>query len=100
MAQIKPLLDEYGVIREAIKILPEELKIDFLEALAELEDNECLRKRTFLKTRLHQVTGIRPVRKINLVSKIVEGNFDRLPEGKIHLIIFNNIHIVENKYWE
>jgi hypothetical protein len=52
-----------------MKILPEELKIDFLEALAELEDNECHRTRTFPKTRLHKVTGIRAVRKINLVSK-------------------------------
>ncbi|GCL40063.1 hypothetical protein SR1949_51970 [Sphaerospermopsis reniformis] len=57
MAQIKPLLDEYGVIHEAMKILPEYLKIDFLEALAELEDNECHRTRNFPKTRLHKVEG-------------------------------------------
>ncbi|WP_347605198.1 hypothetical protein [Trichormus azollae] len=33
------------MIRKAMKILPEELKIDFLEALAELEDNEYQRER-------------------------------------------------------
>ena len=49
MTQIKPLFDEYGVIYEAIKILPDDLKVDFLEALAELEDNECHRTRSFRK---------------------------------------------------
>jgi hypothetical protein len=67
MGQIKPLLDGYSVLHEAMRILPEELKINFLEALAELENNECHRTRKFPKTRLHKVTGIRPVRKINLV---------------------------------
>lgn len=33
MTQIKPLFDEYGVIYEAMKILPDEFKLDFLEAL-------------------------------------------------------------------
>jgi len=59
MSQIKSLLDEYGVIHEAMKILPDDIKIDFLEALAELEDNECHRTRTFPKTRLHKVKGIK-----------------------------------------
>lgn len=58
MTQIKSLLDEYGVIHRAVKILPQDLKIYFLEALAELEDNECHRKKEFPKTRLHRVTGI------------------------------------------
>jgi hypothetical protein len=50
------LCDEYGIIYQAMKILPDdELKIGFLEALAELEDNECHRTRKFPKTRLHKV---------------------------------------------
>lgn len=53
----KPLCDEYGIIREAWKILPSEFRDDFLEALAELEDNECHRQRNFPKTRLHRITG-------------------------------------------
>ncbi len=37
MAEIKALLDTFGVIREANKILPSiDLKLKFLEALAEL----------------------------------------------------------------
>jgi hypothetical protein len=58
--RVKALHDEYGVIREANKQLPTDaLKLAFLEALAELEDNEAHRTRTFPKTRLHKVTGIR-----------------------------------------
>ena len=60
MARIKCLKDEYGVIREAARILPDEtLKLAFLDALAELEDNDCYVKKSFPKTRLHRVTGIK-----------------------------------------
>jgi hypothetical protein len=57
MMRDKPLYDEYGIIREAWKILPSEFRDKFLEALAELEDNECHRQRSFPKTQLHKVTG-------------------------------------------
>jgi hypothetical protein len=50
MTQSKPLVDEYGIIYEAMKILPDNLKMDFLETLAELENNECHQKRNFPKT--------------------------------------------------
>jgi hypothetical protein len=44
MAKTITLCDKYGIIYEAMKIVPDdELKICFLEALAELEDNECHR---------------------------------------------------------
>ena len=56
MAEIKKLLDEFGVIYEGNKILPDNFKLQFLEALAELEDNECHKTRTFPKTRLHKVS--------------------------------------------
>ena len=60
MARIKCLKDEYGIIREAAKILPDDaLKLAFLDALAELEDNDCYVKKSFPKTRLHRVTGIK-----------------------------------------
>jgi hypothetical protein len=86
MAQIKPLLDEYGVIHEAMKILPDELKIDFLEALAELEDNECHRTRTFPKTRLHKVTGIK--------QAIYRADIDKISGWRIHLqYIEGKIHL-------
>ena len=58
MAEIKTLLDEYGVIYEANKSLPNnDHKIMFVEALAELEDNQCHKSRNFPKTRLHRVRG-------------------------------------------
>ena len=48
MAQTITLCDEYGIIYEAMKILPEdELKINCIEALSELEDNECYWKIKF-----------------------------------------------------
>ncbi|WP_071189141.1 hypothetical protein [Trichormus sp. NMC-1] len=86
MPQIKPLLDEYGVIYEAMKILPEDLKIDFLQALAELEDNECHRTRTFPKTRLHKVTGIK--------QAIYRADIDKISGWRIHLqYIEGRIHL-------
>ena len=51
MAGASVLLDAWGVIYEAEKILPsEQLKLAFLEALAELEDHECHRTRKSPKT--------------------------------------------------
>ncbi|HYW20019.1 MAG TPA: hypothetical protein VE956_12050 [Nodularia sp. (in: cyanobacteria)] len=86
MAQIKPLLDEYGVIHEAIKILPEDLKLDFLQALAELEDNECHRTRSFPKTRLHKVTGIK--------QAIYRADIDKISGWRIHIqYIEGKIHL-------
>ena len=58
MAARKPLLDEYGVIYEAVKKLPDQLKLEFLEAIAELEDSDCHKHRSFPKTRLHRVRGL------------------------------------------
>lgn len=44
MARVSPLFDAWGVIYDAAKRLPtKELKVGFLEALAELEDYECHR---------------------------------------------------------
>ena len=60
MAKLKPLLDEYGVIRDALaKIDDAKMKMEFLEALAELEDNECHRTRNSPRTRLHRVRGVK-----------------------------------------
>lgn len=60
MAEIKSILDEFGVIFDAQKTLPDNrLRLKFLEALAELENNECHKRREFPVTRLHKVTGIK-----------------------------------------
>ena len=54
---IKPLKDEYGVIKSAKEILPKELWNDFIESIAELEDNNSHITATYPKTRLHKVAG-------------------------------------------
>ena len=87
MAEIKALLDEYGVIYEATKILPNnQLKVEFLEALAELEDNEAHRTRNFPKTRLHRVTSVK--------QAIYRADIDKISGWRIHVQYKNNqIHL-------
>ena len=78
MAQFLDLIDEYGIIYEAMKILPNnELKIGFLEALAELEDRECHRLKQFPKTRLHKVKGIK--------QAIYRADIDKISGWRIHV---------------
>jgi hypothetical protein len=78
MAQTLILCDEYGIIYQAMKTLPDDqLKVDFLEALAELEDNECHRTRTFPKTRLHKVKGVK--------QAIYRADVDKTSGWRIHI---------------
>ena len=78
MAEIKTLLDEYGIIHEANKMLPgNDLKLRFLEALAELEDNTVHKSGTFPKTRLHKVSGIK--------QKIYRADIDKVSGWRIHI---------------
>jgi len=53
MTQTKTLVDKHGIINEACKILPDDYKVSFLEALGELEDNNSHKFKKFPKTRLH-----------------------------------------------
>ncbi|MCC5660484.1 hypothetical protein LC608_26600 [Nostoc sp. XA010] len=87
MAQTLTLCDEYGIIYQAMKILPDdELKIAFLEALAELEDNECHRTRKFPKTRLHKVKGVK--------QAIYRADIDKVSGWRIHVQYANGqIHL-------
>lgn len=83
LAEIKALLDEYGVIYEAMKILPDnKYKVAFLEALAELEDNEAHRTRTFPKTRLHRVTGVK--------QAVYRADVDKISGWRLHVQYSNN----------
>ena len=60
MTRVKAITDPLGVIRKAAKILPDDLhRLAFLQALAELEDNECHRTRSFPVTRLHKLAGVK-----------------------------------------
>lgn len=78
MLRIKALYDEYGVIREAAKKLPDDRhKRQFLDALAELQDNECHRTRTFPATRLHRVTGIR--------QAVYRADIDKISGWRLHV---------------
>ena len=78
MAEIKVLLDEFGVIHNANKELPDdEHRVQFLAALAELEDNECHRTRQFPKTRLHKVTGIK--------QAVYRADVNKISGWRIHL---------------
>jgi len=87
MAQIKALVDEYGVIRDAAKRLPaDDHRVSFLAALAELEDNEAHRTRSFPKTRLHRVVGI--------TQAIYRADVDKISGWRIHIQYENGqIHL-------
>ena len=86
MARTSTLLDAWGVIYQAEKTLPTELKIGFLETLAELEDHECHRTRKFPKTRLHRVVGYKePVYRAD-IDKISGWRLHvQYEDGQIHL---------------
>lgn len=78
MAEVKVLVDEFGVIREALSILPtDRLKVAFLEALAELEDNEAHRTRSFPKTRLHKVVNVR--------EAVYRADIDKISGWRLHV---------------
>ena len=78
MAELKPMLDQFGIIHEALKKIPDnKLKLEFLESLAELEDNECHRTRSFPKTRLHRVSGVK--------QTIYRADINKVSGWRIHL---------------
>ena len=78
MTRTKSLRDEHGVIRQAQRTLPSDaLRLALLECLAELEDNECHRRREFPKTRLHRVTGIK--------EPIYRADIDKTSGWRIHI---------------
>lgn len=78
MANVKALLDEYGIINEANKILPDDAhRLQFLEALAELEDNNCHIQREFPKTRLHKLTGYK--------KAVYRADINKISGWRIHL---------------
>ncbi|AIE74474.1 MULTISPECIES: hypothetical protein [unclassified Synechocystis] len=93
MAKTLTLVDEYGIILQALKILPNEFKVSFLESLAELEDAECHRTRKFPKTRLHKVKAIKQV--------IYRADIDKISGWRVHVQYVNGqIHlkdIIEGK---
>jgi hypothetical protein len=78
MARIKAILDEYGIIKEGVKSLPDDShKVQFLEALAELEDNSCHVAREFPKTRLHLINGYK--------KSVYRADINKISGWRIHL---------------
>jgi hypothetical protein len=78
VARTIPLFDEWGVICDAARRLPNhQLKLDFLDALAELEGHECHRTRKFPKTRLHRVFGYK--------EAVYRADIDKISGWRIHL---------------
>jgi hypothetical protein len=77
MAEIKKLMDEYGIIYEGVKILSDDLKLGLLEAIAELEDNNCHKQRQFPKTRLHRVKGWE--------QPVYRADIDKISGWRIHV---------------
>ena len=82
------LLDKNGVIAKAVKMLSKEdanLYKDLVEALSELEDGEAHRTRTFPKTRLHKVSGIK---------NVYRAYIDKISGWRIHLL-YGEDNIIE-----
>ena len=78
MAEIKMLLDEYVIIYEGNKILPDDKhRLKLLIALAELEDNSCHKSREYPKTRLHRVTGY--------TKAVYRADIDKTSGWRIHV---------------
>ena len=77
MPQIKKLFDEYGILLQANEILSCDLKISLIESLAELENNDSHIRRSFPKTRLHRVEGIK--------NTIYRADIDKISGWRIHL---------------
>ena len=78
MAEIKPLHDQFGVVFEAQKVLPDDKhRLKFLEALAELENNQCHKSRTFPVTRLHKVVGVK--------QAIYRADIDKMSGWRMHV---------------
>jgi hypothetical protein len=87
MARIKALLDEFGIIREAHRRLPDDRhRLGLVEALAELEDNECHRTLQFPKTRLHRVTGYK--------QAVYRADIDKTSGWRLHVqYVDGEIHL-------
>ncbi len=77
MAQTKTLVDEHGIINEACKILPDDYKVSFLEALGELEDNTSHKLKKFPRTRLHRVRGTKQI--------VYRADIDKTSGWRMHL---------------
>jgi hypothetical protein len=78
MAQPKGLVDDFGILMECQKILPDERhRLQLLQSIAELESNEAHATRSFPKTRLHKITGIK--------EAIYRADIDKISGWRLHV---------------
>ena len=78
MAQPKGLVDDFGILMECQKILPDNRhRLQLLESIAELESNEAHATRSFPKTRLHKITGIK--------EAIYRADIDKISGWRLHV---------------
>lgn len=78
MAELKGLVDDYGIIMECHKILPDaDHRLQLIEALAELENNDCHKTNHFPKTRLHKVHGV--------AEPVYRADINKISGWRLHL---------------
>ena len=78
MARPKGLGDDFGILMECQKILPDDRhRLQLLESIAELENNEAHATRSFPKTRLHKITGIK--------EAIYRADIDKITGWRLHV---------------
>lgn len=64
------------------------LRLNFLEALAELEDNQAHKNRQFPKTRLHKVVGVK--------QSIYRADIDKTSGWRLHVqYIDKQLHLID-----
>ncbi len=78
MAQPKGLVDDFGILMECQRILPDSRhRLQLLESIAELEDNQAHATRTFPKTRLHKIAGIK--------EAVYRADIDKISGWRLHV---------------
>lgn len=78
MAQPKGLVDDFGILMECQKILPDDRhRLHLLESIAELESSQAHATRSFPKTRLHKITGIK--------EAIYRADIDKVSGWRLHV---------------
>lgn len=110
MAEVKVLADHFAVILDAHQRLPDDRhRLQFLAGLAELENNNSHKLRSFPVTRLHKVVGTKKAIYRADVDKVsgwrfhvqyVNGDLHLkdLISGALHDKVLNVIHSKRDRY--
>lgn len=78
MTQPKGIVDDYGVLMECHKILPDDsFRIKLIAVLAELQNNESHVQRNFPASRLHKIEGVE--------QAIYRADIDKISGWRLHL---------------